>query len=222
MENFPGNSRRPLSHVPSGQTTPPAEDKKFEPVVTGKVIHRKKPLGRRLRDLFFAGEGGVLSYLTQEVLIPAIRDTVADFVIQGIEKAAYGRVISPRRTSPTFRGSTPTRPPISYNRPSTIVRSPLNPSVPAPIRQQLTQVSPLNLEEVIVPTQFEGEIIFEKLYEAIEEYGAATVAHFKELLGETAVYTDHKWGWTAEDSEFSIRRVREGFLLIIPNPVDLR
>lgn len=218
MDNFPGNSRRPLNQPPEKET-PPVEKRKLEPVITGKVIRRKKPFGRRILDTIFAGEGGVLTYLLREVLVPAIRDTAADFVIQGIEKAAYGEVRSARRSG--FRGNTQPRSHISYDRPSSIVRSPLNSSVPAPVRRQVNLTSTQTLEEIIVDSQFTAQIILDKLYEYIEEYGGVTLANLKELLGETAVYTDHKLGWH-DDAVFTIRRVREGFLLVIPDPVDLR
>jgi hypothetical protein len=223
MDSFPGNSRRPLnSQQPQEPNSPPAVEKKLASVVTGKVIRRKKPIGRRILDVF-AGEGGVLSYLLREVLVPAIRDTAADFVIQGIEKAAYGEVRTNRRTSGGYRGSSAPPRHISYDRPTSIIRSPLNSSVPAPSRRALPATAPMDTQEIIVDDQITAQVILERLYETIEEYGVATVANLKELLGETAVYTDHKWGWREDAvAVFNMKRIREGYLLIIPDPVDLR
>lgn len=211
IENFPGNSHR--ASRPSANDNQPSTDEepKLEPVVTGRVIHRKKPLGRRVMDTLFRGDGGVVRHLMREVLVPALQTLVTDMVTQGIERAVYGEVRTPRRSGPIVRGSAVSRTQIDYNRPSTITRS------PAPARRPLNQPSSSELGDVIVETDFEAQIIVERLYEAIQEYGAATVANLKELLKESPQYTDHKWGWE-ENDEFRIRRVRDGFRIDYPDP----
>jgi hypothetical protein len=220
-ENFPSNSRR-ASQPPVNNSIPPqpTEEPKLEKVITGPVIKRKKPLGRRIRETLFSGDSGVFVYLTREVLIPAFQTLVTDMVTQGIERAVYGEVRTHRRPG-GYRGNSVPRTHISYDRPSTIVRGgPAGPTVPT--RRPLLPQTPANdVEEIILDTDFAAKMVAEKLYETIQDYGTATVANLKELLGETAAYTDHKWGWQ-EGAEFHVRRVREGYLLIIPDPIDLR
>jgi hypothetical protein len=217
-ENYPGNSRRAGQPAVNNSAMPPNEEPKLEKVITGKVIKRKKPLGRRILDTFFNGDSGVIKYLAQEVLVPAFQTLVTDMVTQGIERAVYGEVRTPRRTGPGgYRGVN--RPHVSYDRPSTIVRSPVSQGPPS--RRPLSQPSSNDLDEIILDSDFSAKVIVEKLYEAIQDYGGVTVANLKELLGETPTYTDHKWGW-GEDAEFQVKRVREGFLLVLPDPVDMR
>lgn len=217
IENFPGNSRRSAT-PPGNKDEPPVEEKKLEKVVTGKVVHRKKPLGRRLREMFFSADSSsVFGYLLKEVIVPAIQATATDVVSQGIEKAVYGEVRSPRRS--TFgRGSGIPRTHVSYDRPSTIVRPS---SSSGPMRRPMSQPSAMDIGEIILDSQINAQVVADELYKNLEEYNAVTVADLNILLGETPAYTDHKYGWT-DLQGLDIKRVREGWRLILPDPEDLR
>lgn len=219
MDEFPGNSRRRLEEKNEPSATEAVEPK-FEKVITGTVIKRKKPLGRRLMETFFSTDSSsVVGYLGKEVLLPALQNLVIDFVTQGIEKAVHGEVQTPRRSA---RGSTSgPRTHISYDRPSSIVRSSTSITPSSAPRRVVTQPSAFDIGEVILGTKIEAQVIAEKLGEAIEEYGAVTVANLNELIGQTSAYTDHKWGWT-DLVDLRIKRVTEGYLLVLPEPEDLR
>lgn len=219
MDDYPSNSRRPPVK-PEETKTPPLEEIELPKVVTGKVLRRKKPLGRRFMETFFTGDSNsVFGYLFKEVLIPALQDVATNLVTQGIEKAVYGEVRSPHR--PT-RGMSSPRNHISYDRydrptpggrPSSAIRS--TPPKPTPQRHADA------LTSIVLATKMEVEVVLERLGETIETYECATVAHLNSLLGETSAYTDHKWGWT-DLTHAGIRRVREGWCLILPEPEDLR
>lgn len=214
MDEFPGNSRRAVDRSQKPEPVEP-EKVKLDKVVTGIVVRRKKPLGRRLRETFFVGDG-VLGYLGKEVLLPALQNLLIDGVTQGIEKAVYGEVRTQRGMS--YQGSPASRTHISYNRPSSIIRQ----SEPtAPARRVVAQPSAFNIGEVVVESKIEAQVIYDKLVETVEEYGAATVAHFNDLIGQTSAWTDHKYGWT-DLEKFRIVRVREGWLIELPDPEDLR
>ncbi len=213
MDEFPGNSRRPINPE---KTTPAIEDVKLESVVTGRVIRRKKSLGRRIRETLFNGDSGVFSYLLKEVLVPALQATATDMVTQGIEKAVYGEVRSPGRS---MRGNTGPRTHISYDRPGIMGRS--SPSRPIPARRPIVQASAMDLGEYIVSTKIEAQVIVDKLYETVEDYGCATVANLNELMNQSSEYTDHKWGWT-DLTNMTVKRIAEGYLLVLPDPEDLR
>lgn len=224
LEDLPSNSRRPAD---PHKSPPSSEEPKLVKVEgIGKVVRRKKPFGRRLMDNFFRGDTGVLSYLFREVLIPAAQTLVTDMVTQGIEKAVYGEVRTPARRPVRGVSQYPVRGPhVSYDRmqQNTIVRGPQMGIGPGPTRRPVVQqqTASIDLGDIVLETEFAAQTIVEKLYEAMEEYGAATVANLKELLGETSVYTDHNWGWP-DGAEFHIKRIRDGFLLSYPDPVDLR
>jgi hypothetical protein len=218
MEEFPSNSRRPASPLDS---TPPAveEERKIDKVITGNVIKRKKPLGRRFMDTFFAKDsGGVFNYLFRDVLVPALQDMATDMVKQGIERAVYGEV---RSTGRSVRGSSYVpRTHVSYDRPNPVVR-PATPLVSPATRRAVVQPSAFDIGEIILDTQINAQVVVAELDKIVGVYGAATVANLNDLIGQTSAYTDHKWGWT-DLTQLSVKRIREGYLLILPDPEDLR
>lgn len=216
MEEFPGNSRS--KRLDQEKTTPAVEEEpRLDKVVTGKVVRRKKTLGRRIKETLFSGDSSsVFGYLLKEVLVPALQATATDMVTQGIEKAVYGEVRSANRTVRGVSSSTP-RTHISYDRASSIVR----PSSSATTRRPTVQPSAFNLGEYILAGRMEAEAVADGLTDTIKDYNCVTVANLKDLVGESSVYTDHKWGWT-DLSGMAIKRVREGYLLQLPDPEDLR
>lgn len=221
MDEFPSNSRRPAS--PIDKVPPAAEESelKLDKVISGQVIKRKKPLGRRFMDTFFSGDAsGVIPYLFRDVLIPALQDMATDMVKQGIERAVYGEVRTTHRSG--YRGSnTLPRTHVSYDRPSGIVgRSPASYSSVAP-RRPVTQPSAFDIGEIILDSMINAQVVADELDKTIAQYGAATVANLNDLLGQTSAYTDNKYGWT-DLSQMTIKRIREGYLLSLPDPEDLR
>lgn len=57
----------------------PAEAPKVAPVVTGKVVTRKTSVGKRLKEVFIGADAtSVWAYVAYDILIPAIKDTIAD------------------------------------------------------------------------------------------------------------------------------------------------
>lgn len=219
-EKFPSNSHRVTNQSQGQNNLPPAEaeEPKFERVITGRVIKRKKPLGRRFLDTFFSGDSGVINYLAKEVLVPAFQNLLIDFVNEGIARAVHGD--KPRSSYRGYHhrpGGSISRQHISYDRTTPMSRGPVGP----PMRRPLAHPSSQDLDEIILDTDFAAKMVAEKMYEAIQDYGVVTVANLKELLGESPQYTDNKWGW-GEDAEFQVRRIREGYLLVLPPPVDIK
>lgn len=222
MDQFPANSRKVTSSPIDKPVVPAEEEVVLKPVITGKVVRRKKPLGRRFLDTFFAGEG-VFAYLFRDVLVPALQDTATNMVTQGIEKAIYGEVRShgrPVRGASSIVGS---RNYTSYDRPSTIIRSSSPaPAAGPPMRRPSSQPSSMDIGEIILDDYNQAQIVAEKLLEAIQQYGCVTVANLNELLRTSSTVTDYKYGW--EDlSMLQIKRVRGGgYMLDLPMPEDLK
>jgi hypothetical protein len=217
MEEFPANSRRVTSDKKADDAP-----RKIEPVITGKVIRRKKPLTKRLRDTFFAGDGNsVFGYLVRDVLIPALQATATDLVTKGINKAVYGTDRPPHGAGrTTVYGSG--RPTISYDRYSSSRPTPAtNRPSPTPSENRPYRPSSFQLGEIILETRMEAEDVASKLFEILEEYKVVRVADLNDLIHEKNEYTDHKFGWDSLRG-LDIRRIREGYLLVLPDPEDLR
>lgn len=221
-ENLPSNSRK--TTYEKVETTAETNDEPvMEPVVTGRVIRRKTPFGKRMAKMFFSSDtDSVLGYLVKDVLVPALQDLVTNVISQGIEKAVYGQA-SPRTG---YRGSarqpsTIGRPIVSYNdrypnsRPTSAVSASITPA-----RRPADRRDAMDIGQFILETKFEAENVLNKMFEALQQYNSVTVGSLLNLMRETAVYTDHQWGWTNLDHA-DIRRVPGGYLLVLPPVEDL-
>lgn len=208
--DFPGNSHN------IGKNEKPAKEE-VKKVVSGDVIQKKKSLGRRFKEVFFGGEiRGATRYISQEVLLPAVKNMVVDATSRGVERVIYGESQPPKRrtidyTSPTNRSR------ISYNSP--IFRDPRNrPGI-------LPDQPPLGIGrvrqdvgDVILASREEAALVIESLGDIIDKYEVATVADLYNLVGLPSTFVDNKWGWTTLGYA-QIRQSREGFLLDLP-PVE--
>lgn len=207
---YPGNSHK-------NREPDPVEPKHIERVTEGKVVRRKTPLGKRFTSLFLAGEsdGSVMNYVFMEVLLPGARDMVADAITQYVERRIFGGARSTmRRPGPrTNVGSTPGY--VSYNRYS----KPSNENPRQGISAQAKATH--NFDELILENRIEAMEVLEKLGIIIEKYEQASVSDLFELVGETGSFTDQRWGWdNIRDAD--IQRVREGYLLRLPMPIELK
>ena len=72
---------KPNSHNYNRVEVEKTEDKKVEKVVSEPVTRKKRSLGRKFVDIFFSENvGDVKTYLVYDVLVPAIKENIADIV----------------------------------------------------------------------------------------------------------------------------------------------
>ena len=206
--DFPPNS------VKSRLGTEPPEAKqekeKVEPVVTGDVVRRKKPLTKRFQETFFGGDArGTLNFVFFGVLIPAAKDMLVEAGSQGIERLVFGE--SKRRSS--MRGPNPTGY-ISYNRMTT----PSDRPPPAAISRRARARH--DFDEIVLQSRGEAEEVVDRMYDLLTRYDSVSVADLYELTGIRGAHTDQKWGWTDLRGS-GVSRVRNGYLLDLPEPIPL-
>lgn len=210
MENYPSNS-----HKARDENVVAPEPKKIESVVTGDVIRRKKPLGKRFAETFVGGDANsVMSYVVFDVLVPAAKDMISDAFSQGIDRMLFGesRGTSRRRSSSSTNGSSF----VSYNKMASGIARP-DPRD----RQQVSRKARSNHEfdEIILATRVEADEVISRLHDILDQYEQATVADLYEMVGITPAYTDNKWGWNRGGLQGSQAvRTRDGFLLDLPKP----
>jgi hypothetical protein len=205
MEEFPSNSQRVKRQAKAEKP----EEKKVEQVTTGSVSRRKKPLGRRFAEVFTGDDTkGVMEYVFMDVLIPAAKDMVADAVSQGVERKLFGEVRSRGRSSIRSGGGSWT----PYNRPSS---SPLR-NEPRGMSRQARATH--NFDDLILENRVDADEVLASLDALIREYEVATVRDLYELVGETASFTDEKYGWVDLSGAGSRRSRGGGYVLILPRP----
>ena len=202
MEEFPSNTRKPEK---SEERTP-----RVEKVISGEVVTRKPPLGRRFKDTFVGGDrANVWEYVLLDVVVPAVKDMLVDAGQQAIEKMIFGET-RPGSRRPGYRaGSTGSH--FNYAGISKTSR-------PDP-RRDLSREARSNhsFQDIIFEKRHQGEEVLDKMYELLEKYELVTVQDLYDACGVTSNFTDAKYGW--DDLQGSrVDRTHGGYLLNLPRP----
>ena len=181
------------------------KEKKIEKVIDGdEFVTRKRPLGKRVGDIFLKGDiDDVRSYVINDVLIPAVKETIFDMVNKGLDMLLFNSTSSrsSRKSDQTY---------ISYNNYSykdyrrTSDRSE---SRKEPVRS--------DDEELIFRDRGPAEMVLERMYSIFREYHIVTKADLNDLLNRTGNFTDNNWGLT-DMTGACVERVRGGYLLKLP------
>lgn len=213
-DEFPSNSKSVRQPKPSPET-----EKNIESVLSSVAGKKKKSLLKRFTDVMIGGDSkSVVHYVMMDVVVPQVKDLLAEATSGAIEKMIYGES---RPRGPRYGG----RPagPTNYTKYSVRGTNPIGsamrdprdrPPNPSPIPRQL------DYEEILLQTRVEAETVLERMYDLVREYEAASIHDLKSLVGWSANYTDQKWGWMDLQGSL-IRRTRDGYMLEFPRPVAL-
>lgn len=218
MENFPSNSHESKALPPkeSQEKEPQEKKKRVLKVVDGEVVRRKKSLSSRFFETFFGEDGkSVGVYVVQDVLLPALKDMIADALSQGVERALFGETRSAsRRTGYRSGGSSV---PVNYSRYSSSIGSRREEPRSISRRSRATH----NFDDIIIATRAEADEVVEQMFELLERYRVVSVSDLYELVGVDGSFTDEKWGWTNLRG-IGVSRIREGYVLNLPRtePLD--
>lgn len=214
MEEFPSNNEKSRGRPER------KEPKKVDRVVQGKVERRKKPLGKRFMEAFL-GDGGdrrsVGSFITESIVIPALKETLADAFQQGLEVALFGEARSTSRRTGRRPGDNSY---VAYNRYS---RAGRDEPRDRDSRREISRRGRANFDfdEIILSTRVEAEEVIDRMFDLVANYEVATVADLYDLCAIDSNFTDQKWGW--EDFRGAgIQRVTSGYLLDLPRPEPIR
>lgn len=210
-EEFPNNS-----HIRRGGEVPPEVDKQIEKIITGEAVVRRPSGFKRFRKTFIAGDSRtVADHVFWGLLVPSAKDAIVDMGQTFVEMMILGD----RRPGRSSSGNSPQQGSgstsrFNYNGISTGSRLVLGSQSHAPAPKEQGRYHP---NEVVLGTRAEAEAVFESLFEKLEKYGSVTVADFYRTVGATANYMDDRWGWKNLD-DADVKRVRDGVLLVLPNP----
>lgn len=212
MTEFPSNSKN------SQPPKPATPEKVVEQVVTGEAASRKKPLGRRLREVFIGGDTkSVVSYVITDVLVPQAKDMLSEAVSSGFERLIYGDASRPNRR---YGGRPPTGPgPTNYTRYGMRGNNPIGRQGQED-RRPTASVRMQDIDDILLATRVEAETVVDRMYDLLRDYETVSVADLYSLIGWTPQYTHQKWGWTDLQGT-DVRRVRDGYILILPKTISL-
>lgn len=204
------------SEFPSNSNKRRPPDEKLESVVVNKVVSGKKPVGKRLRDMFFAGDGrSATESVISDVIIPQIKDMAVEAVKEVIERMIFGDRGTNRRPN-SYRPNNPG----SYTNYG--ARYSGRPQAPRPTREDGPNAALRSddIEYIVLGSRGEAQAVLDQLNDTIEKYTSASIADLKSSINWSADLTDQDWGWDNLEAA-TIRRDRNGFVLNLPKPQPL-
>lgn len=201
MEEF-----KPNSHKYREEQRASEDRQRTGKVVSGKVKARKKSGVQKFADRFISDDADNLkSYISEDIIIPGIKNIIEDIVIKGIRIVLRGQT-GERRNDRT-PGSR-----ISYRdcydrdaRSNNYIRA---------------NTSRYSYDDIIFDNIQDAKDTLAKLDEIVETYKMVCVADLYDCVGITASTTDYKYGWTDIRSA-RIESTRDGYFLKLPKALPL-
>lgn len=191
------------------------EEKNVSQVVTGKVTRKKKSLGRKFVEIFFAdGEsiGDIKTYVVEEIIVPSIKENIADAINGAIGMLFFGEA---RRRSGSKKNSGSTK--VNYGGYFNGGGDTRRERMPKSSRDRDSVDA---LDDFIFESRQDAEQVYDEMMEILDKYEQVTVADYLDLLGITSEFTDHRYGW-ANLSGMRVVHVRGGYRIELPRQVAL-
>ena len=185
------------------------EEEKVElerPKMKQVAVAQKKKSG--VVERFFKGmvgpDGikGIVTHLTGRIIVPAIKDVLADTLTTGITMAIYGEN-APVKGRHVGNGTNYTR----YSKPSGVSTN------------VVTAKSINTVDNYVFTQRSEAEEVLRVLIETAANYDVVSVADYYDMIGVPTQYTHNDYGWTYQ----TISRVRVGmrgsqYFIELPRP----
>lgn len=198
MTEYPNNSHRAKKEA--------AEKKEIKKVVNGTAKRRKND-ARKLADIFIQEDiNSVKSYVFMDVLVPAIKNAIADIVTDGIDILLFGGTGRSKK-SKSISGSYTNY--VNYS------------SKDRHITSKARDKERYSYDDIELDTRGEAEALLDTMDAWIEKYDEISVADYYEMVGLHGNFTDEKFGWTNLSSA-SVERLRGGkYTVKLPRPKPL-
>lgn len=209
--DFPSNNRQSSSEPPEPKT----DQRKIGKIVEGSAVVRKKSLSTRVRNMFFGGDHrSVIDVVTSDVMLPALRDMIAEAATQAVERVIFGetRSTSRRSSNRTYVSGQQT----NYSRYSSTPQS--NQSSRSREDSSFRRRSSRDMEEFVVTSRMEAEAVLERLDLLIEKFSIASIGDLRDMLGMSPQFTDEKWGWSNLAGSRVHRVTGNEYVLVLPSP----
>ena len=209
MANVNVESFRPNSYKSKNANDAQRPERKHKiKAPVAKVKTQKKPLRRKMKDIFISSDvSNAKEYLLFEIIVPSIKETIVSVGNNALE-LIFG--VSPKKKKnssgePSYAAF--------YKSSNSSTRE----------KKDIYSFKTSNRysnDDVIFETRIDAEDVLDILTEALDTYGNVTVADFKDAIGITGDFIDNEWGWIDLRGS-TIKRVRNGYLLILPDPVPI-
>ena len=200
-DDFPSNA-----HKTKKELSKPKQEK----VVTGEVKKTKPSFLKRAAEAIFSDveEQDLKTQIVFDYLVPTIKDTVVDMGKMLLEAIFYGSTTTRRHSS--GGGSKPYK--VSY---SSYYDNDKKSS-------SASRKTSYNFDEITMNSRGDAEQVLDTMIEISNEYGAASVGDFLDLVGIDNNFTDYKYGWYKGDLvKTTISRNHSGYIINFSKPTAL-
>lgn len=205
MERLESNSIATGTKATKKKPTKAEERHKIEKVVKSRVTTQKKSLSQKFGETFLSDEsGGVGSYIFNDVLIPALKDTFVDMVEGAINMAFYGDTRCRSRGRSSFSRGSVER--VSYDGRFGDRR---RRSVPRGRARY-------EMDNLRFDSRADADTLLDTLTEYLDQYGSVSVGDVFESIDIPTQANDFHYGWY-ELGGAHIRKARDGgYILELP------
>lgn len=210
MERLESNSIATGAKATKKKSTKSEERQKIEKVVKNRVTTQKKSLGQKFGETFLSDESeGVGSYIFNDVLIPALKDTFVDMVEGAINMAFYGDTRRRSRGRSSFSRGSVER--VSYDDRFDDRRR----------RSAPRGRARYDMDNIRFKTRADADLTIDTLTEYLDKYDSVSVGDVYESLGIPTQANDFHYGWY-ELGGAHIRKSRDGgYVLEMPRLEEL-
>ena len=194
------------------------EKKELTKVVSQPPKKRKRSLLGRLAAGVLGSEGasGIGQYVTEEIVLPAVRNIIYSAIESTARMAIFGDKGGVPPANRNYSGQTRR----DY-RPATNYTSRYASTQPEPRERLAPKTSRHGVEEYVIEDRYDAAHVLNSLTEYADRYDSVSVADYYDLIGVPSQYTDNTYGWTLDSiSRASIVPVRGGYVIKFP-PVEV-
>jgi hypothetical protein len=182
----------------------------LKPLVTG-TVKRRIPKKTVMQKIMGDDNDGIGHYILVDIVLPALKNILADVVTNGIEMILYGNEGS-GRTARSRKRSGQTDYGSFYRTGRDKSRRREASSFKSTGRYQF--------DDILIETREEGNDVLSAMEDILEEFEAVTVADFYELVGIRPEPSDNNYGWTSL-ARAKMIRTSDGHVFSLPRPVEL-
>lgn len=218
-EEFPSNSRsRKIAPIrdeeeeimEEGALITP-EKKLVRKSIRGRATIKKKSWAQSIAQAFIGDDSqNVVSYILNDVLLPAAKNTIQEMVQSGIEMLLFGETKPHNRS----RGREKDRSIVSYG------KFYKDRDDREENRTRYTR-DKFDLSDIYFKDHSDAEDVLTGLCDLLEEYEQVTVADYFDLAGiEGATWAHNKWGWENLRKGYCTH-TRHGYAIVLPDPIEL-
>lgn len=219
-QEFPSNTHKERANPLTDKTVGPkaidksTKEKVVEQIVDGGVTIKKAPWHQRFTKTFFGSDiKSVKDHVVQDLVVPSIKNTIVDVVIETAERAILGEVRSRRSPIGGFRGGLANH----VNYASITKGAAARREDPREVIDRRARANH-DFGMIVFDDRARAEQVVLGLAALVDEFGLATVADLYTMIGQSSEYTDNGFGWEDLRGADVIGSNHRGWSINLPRP----